>query len=70
MPSYRRSLELVTELRPDSLTAGRRIREACGSLENASPSILETLFPDVDLGTLTKLCKRFERDWSDTRDFN
>ena len=64
MPSYRRSLELVTELPPDSLTAGRRIREACGSLDNASQSILETLFPTVDLKILMEFCNPFERDWS------
>ena len=63
MPSYSRSLELVTELPPDPLTAGRRIREACGSLDNASQSILETLFPTADPETLTELCKSFERDW-------
>ena len=64
MASYRRSLELVSELPPDALAAGRRIREAC-SLDNATQSILETLFPGVDLDTLTELCKPFERDWSD-----
>ena len=64
MASYRRSLELVSELPPDALAAGRRIREA-RSLDNATQSILETLFPGVDLDTLTELCKPFERDWSD-----
>ena len=65
MESYKRSLELVSELPPDPLTAGRRIRVACGSLNNATPDILETLFPTVDPGTLTELCKPFERDWAD-----
>ena len=64
MASYKRSLELVSELPPDALAAGRRIRKAC-SLDNATQSILETLFPGVDLDTLTELCKPFERDWSD-----
>ena len=64
MESYRRSLELVAELPPDSLTAGRRIRESCGSLDTASQSILETLFPTVDPETLMELCKSFERGWS------
>ena len=63
--SYRRSLEFALELPPDPLTAGRRIRDACDSLDNATPSILETLFPSVDSETLTELCKPFERDWSD-----
>lgn len=62
--SYRRSLELVSELPPDPLEAGRRIRESCGSLDNASQNILETLFPSVDPETLTELCKSFVRDWS------
>ena len=64
MASYRRSLELVSELPPDPLAAGRRIREAC-SLDNATQSILETLFPSVDPETLTELRNPFERDWSD-----
>ena len=63
--SYRRSLELVSELPPDPLTAGRRIRDACGSLDNATRCILEALFSNVDSGTLTQLCKPFGRDWSD-----
>ena len=63
MESYRRSLELVSVLPPAPLTAGRRIRDACGTLNNATRSILETLFSDVDSGTLTQLCKPFERDW-------
>ena len=64
MASYRRSLELVSELPPAPLAAGRRIREAC-SLDNATQGILETLFPSVAPETLTELCKPFERDWSD-----
>ena len=63
--SYRRSLKLVSELPPDPLTAGRRIRDACGPLNNATRCILESLFPNVDSGTLTQLCKTFERYWSD-----
>ena len=65
MESYRRTLELASELPPDPLTAGRRIRDACGSLDNVTGCILETLFPGADSGTLTQLCKRFDRDWSD-----
>ena len=65
MASYRRSLELVSELPLDPLAAGRCIREACGSLDNATRSLLETLFPSVDSETLTELCKPFERDWAD-----
>ena len=64
MPSYRRALELMTELPPDPLTAGGRIREVCGSLDNASLSILKTLFPTADPETLKELCRPFERDWS------
>ena len=64
-PSYRRSLEFVSKLPPDPLTAGRRIREACSTLDNATQSILETLFPGLDLDTLRELCKPFERGWSD-----
>ncbi len=64
MPSYKRALELASELPPHPLVAGRRIREACGSLDDASQSILETLFPAVDPETLTELCNPFERDWS------
>ena len=64
MASYRRSLELVSELPPDPLAAGRLIREAC-PLDNATRSILETLFPRVDAETLTELCKPFDRNWSD-----
>ena len=63
--SYRRSLELVSRLPPDPLTAGRRIRDASSSLDNATRCILETLFPNVDSGTLTQLCMPFERDWSE-----
>ena len=65
MESYRRSLELVSDLPPDPLTAGWRIRDACGSFNNATRSFLETLFPPVDSETLMELCKPFERDWSD-----
>lgn len=64
MPSYRRSLQLVSELPPDPMTAGQRIREACGSLDTANQSILETLFPTVNPATLMELCESFERDWS------
>ena len=65
VPSYRRALELASELPPVPLAAGRRIREGCGSLDNATRSLLETLFPSVDSETLTELCKPFERDWAD-----
>ena len=65
MRSYRRSLELVSELPPGPLSAGRLIRDACGTLNNATRSILETLFPSVVSGILTELCKPFERDWSE-----
>ena len=65
MESYRHSLELVSVLPPDPLTAGRRIRDVCVALDNATPSILYTLFPSVDTGILTELCKPFDRDWSD-----
>ena len=64
-PSYMRSLEFVSKLPPDPLTAGRRIREACGTLDNATQSILETLFQSVDPETLKDLCKPFEREWFD-----
>lgn len=63
MESYRRSLELVSKLPPDPLTAGRRIREGCNSLNDATGFILESLFPGVDSETLTQLCESFERDW-------
>ena len=63
MASYRRSLLLVSELPPAPLSAGRRIRDACESLNNATPCILETLFPGVNPETLTQLCQPFERDW-------
>ncbi len=63
--SYRRSLELVSELPLDPMIAGRRIREDCDSLDGAGQSILETLFPSVDQETLMELCKPFERDWAD-----
>ena len=62
MASYRRALELVSKLFPDALTAGRRIRDACGSLDSATRYILETLFPSADPEILTQLCKPFERD--------
>ena len=70
MKSYKRSLELVSELPPDPLSAGQLIRDACRSLNNATQGILKTLFPTVAPETLTELCKPFERDWSDSRDFN
>ena len=63
MASYQRSLLLVSELPPDPLTAGRRIRDACKFLNNATPCILETLFPGVNRETLTQLCQPFERGW-------
>ena len=62
MEPYRRSLELVSVLPPGAPKAGRRIRDACGSLDNATQCILETLFPSVAPETLTELCKPFERD--------
>ena len=65
MDSYRRALELVSRLPPDPLVAGRLIREACETLNNATESIVMTLFPCADSETLTELCKQFERDWSD-----
>ena len=65
MASYRRALELVSELPPDPLAAGRRIKEACGALNDATESIVGTLYPGTDPGTLRELCKQFERDWSD-----
>ncbi len=65
MDSYRRALELVSRLPPQPLAAGRLIREACGALNNATESILVTLFPGADPGTLMELCKQFEREWSD-----
>ena len=65
MESYRRSLELVSELPPSPLAAGRLIRVANGTLNNVTRSILETLFLSVDSGILTELCNRFERDWSE-----
>ena len=65
MESYTRSLELVSELPPDPLTAGRRIRDVCGSFNAATRSILETLYPTVDPETLAELCNPFERDSSD-----
>lgn len=64
MQSYRRALGLVSELPHGPLAAGRLIRNACGSLNDATPSILVTLFPSVNPGTLTELCRTFERDWS------
>lgn len=64
MASYRRAQELVSELPPDPLTAARRIRNACGSLEIATRCILEKLFPSVDPTILTQLCEPFERDWT------
>lgn len=64
MTSYRRALELVTELPTDPLTAGRRIRDACGSLDAPTHCILEALFSGADPEILTQLCKPFERDWT------
>ena len=64
MQSYRRALQLVSALPDGSLAAGRRIRVTCGTLNDATQSILETLFPSVDPETLTVLCKPFDRDWS------
>lgn len=64
MASYRHALELVPELPPDPLTAARRIRDACDSLDIATCRILEKLFPSVDPTILTQLCKPFEMDWT------
>ena len=68
MESYRRSLELVSELPPDPLAAGRRIRDACGSFNATTRDILETLYPTVDPKTLAELCSSFDRDWPGSRD--
>jgi len=63
MASYRRALALVSKLPPDALVTGRRIREDCGSLDNATTEGLRVLFPDVGHETLTRLCEQFQRDW-------
>ena len=63
--SYRRALQLVSELPDGPLAAGRRIRATCGSLDNATQSILDTLFPSADPEMLAELCQTFDRDWSD-----
>ena len=60
--SYRRSLELVSELPHEPLVAGQFIRACCGSLNDATPSILVELFPSVDSGILSELCKTFVRE--------
>lgn len=65
MPSYRRALELASELPPSALVAGRSIREACGSFNNVTTNDLVALFPDVGSATLTRLCEQFQRDWQD-----
>ena len=66
MPSYKRALELVSTLPPDPLTAGRRIRENCGSLDAATPADLVKLFPpNVSRDTLTQLCQPFDRAWAE-----
>ena len=64
MESYSRAKQLVSELSPDALTAGRRIRDTCMSLNNATQDTLVTLFPTVNISTLKELCKQFDRDWS------
>ena len=64
MQSYRRALQLVSNLPDGPLAAGQRIRENCGALNNATPDTLEILFRTADPDTLAELCKPFERDWS------
>ena len=59
MASYKRALELVSQLPPNPLAAGRRVRDARGSLDTATPQILRTLFPSVAPETLAELCKEF-----------
>ena len=61
--SYRHALNLVSGLPDSPLVAGRNIRDACGSLDSVTPSILGTLFPSVDPQLLTQLCEPFDRDW-------
>ena len=65
MQAYKRALELVSMLPTDPLTVGRSVRDVCGSLENATESVLRMLFSSVDPKTLTELCRPFERDWSE-----
>ncbi|MXY07340.1 MAG: hypothetical protein F4Y61_01675 [Rhodothermaceae bacterium] len=65
MPAYRCALALVSELSPNTLASGRRIREVCGSFDNATIEDLRTLFPDVECATLIWLCQQFQRDWQD-----
>lgn len=62
MQSYRRSLELVSELPCGPLVAGRSIRAACGSLDSATKGVLAELFPSVDSELLAELCDPFVRD--------
>ena len=64
MQSYRRALQLVSDLPDGPLASGWRIRANCGALNNATPDILETLFKTTDPDTLVELCKQFERGWS------
>ena len=59
--SYRRSLELVSELPHEPLVAGRNIRTSCGSLNDVNQSSLADLFPDVDSEILKELCQTFVR---------
>lgn len=63
MQSYRRALDLVSELPRGSLAAGCTIRDAYGSLESATQSKLEALFPSVESEILSELSKPFVRDW-------
>lgn len=60
--SYRRSLELVSELPCGPLAAGQSIRAPCGSLDGATKGVLTELFPSVDSEILTELCNPFVRD--------
>ena len=62
MQSYRRALTLVSELPRGPLAAGRTIRAAYGSLESATQSKLEGLFPSVDSEILSELSKPFVRN--------
>ena len=62
MQSYRRALELVSELSGGPLEAGRSIRNACGALSSSTKGILEELFPDIAPELLAELTETFVRD--------